>query len=136
MGETFTRIVSIESESGHAYTADSREESLDPCHIPEMLLGDHNGYIQDNRRWCKAFDPIFDSSLASLDTETSMGAALLPIHALEAEISLAGTYFRGIFLRQVSPRFQRDRRTLSICRSNIRPKIAETRAYFQSRHWD
>lgn len=93
VGETFTRIVSVKSESGHAYTADSPGELIDPCHVPAMLLEDRDGYIQDIRRWCKAFNPIFNSSLASLDTKTSMGAALLRIHALEAEISLAGTYF-------------------------------------------
>ncbi|TVY20324.1 hypothetical protein LARI1_G002100 [Lachnellula arida] len=93
VGETFTRIVSVKSESGHAYTADSPGELIDPCHVPEMLLEDRDGYIQDIRRWCKAFDPILDSSLASVDTKISMGAALLRIHALGAEISLAGTYF-------------------------------------------
>ncbi|TVY56690.1 hypothetical protein LCER1_G003006 [Lachnellula cervina] len=75
VGDTFTRIVSVKSESGHAYTADSPGELIDPCHVPAMLLEDRDG------------------SLASLDTKTSMGAALLRIHALEAEISLAGTYF-------------------------------------------
>lgn len=93
VGETFTRIISAKAESGHTMTADTPGELVDPCHIPTNLLGDRDTYIQDIRRWCRAYEPVFNGMIPSSDLSTPIDAALLRIHALEAEISLAATFY-------------------------------------------
>lgn len=93
MSEAFACIIAVKVESGHAYTADTPGELVDPCHVPETLLEDRDTYLRDIRRWRHAFRPVFDSSILSADPENAGAAALFRIRALDAEIVLAGAFF-------------------------------------------
>jgi hypothetical protein len=93
VGETYVRIMSAKNESGHPQTADTPGELIDPCHVPNMLLGDRDAYLEDIRRWCGAFRPIFRKLVASRDPTTSIRAASLKIQILGAKMCLAGAFF-------------------------------------------
>lgn len=88
IGET-VQISSLNEGSGHAYTTDCPGGVLDPCHVPTILLGEHDAYLKDIRRWCRAYDPLF--AMAFGNPDTFMGATLLRLYALDAEICLEVT---------------------------------------------
>ena len=93
LGETYARITVAKIEMRHAPTADTPGETIDPCYIPTMLLTERDAYIADVRRWCQAFRPMLGPLLLSSDPKTVIGASMLMIEALNAEIDLAGAFF-------------------------------------------
>ncbi|PSS28048.1 hypothetical protein M430DRAFT_15282 [Amorphotheca resinae ATCC 22711] len=93
IGEAYVRIISAKVESGPAEIADTPGELVDPCSLPTMLFADRDAYLNDLRRWHKAFQPIFVTLITSKDPATTIAAALLRAQALGAEIGLAGAFF-------------------------------------------
>ena len=92
IGEAFSRIMDKKAETGPAELADTPGELVDPCHLPMMLIPDRDAYLNDIRRWYKAVESLFVSSMASKDSEIMIAAALLKMQALGAEIALAGAF--------------------------------------------
>ncbi|KAH8594028.1 hypothetical protein B0O99DRAFT_688053 [Bisporella sp. PMI_857] len=93
IGEAFAAIMATKEDERHLMIVDSPGELLDPCHIPTSLLTYRDAYLDDLKRWNKAFQHIFPRSAASKDMALSLGAMMLRCHSLSAEIALAGAFF-------------------------------------------
>jgi hypothetical protein len=93
LGETYARIMAAKMDLGHAPTADIPGEIIDPCYTPTMLFPERDACIADLGRWCQAFRPILGQLLASSNPKTAVGASMVMIEAMNAEIALAGAFF-------------------------------------------
>jgi hypothetical protein len=91
--EVHFRITEAKREFGHAPTADTPSNIVDPCFIPQSLLGERDSYLAEIRRWCLAFRPLLATLISSRDAKSAVGSSLLMVEILHCEFSLAGAFF-------------------------------------------